>query len=269
MAPNAPLTLDTPQVLGVADPDVDPEGHIPSELLLTGIDVVVPVWPNPTPTDKEDEPDTLIVIFEQVGQPRVEISNDYAPSEIEPEFIIHIGPEYLTVNGVGELKYEVYIYAGNPAYSSSRQLTIDHTVVPINLEEAEFEHANKRGYLNCETDPPLWDGVTVRIPPLTAFNVGDRCEVVWQGYLSSNGSGPPIVGTEKTIIRQALSAEDIREGFLLLIEPYETHIKPMVDDASATVVYSIYRGTKLVGRSKIALARIDRIIPGEELPCGP
>lgn len=267
MAPNTPLTLPTPKVLGVADADVDPEGHIPSNLLLTGIDVVVPVWPNPT--QDENEPDTLKVIFRQVGQPLVEVENVYIPVDIEPEFIIHIGPEYLRVDGVGELKYEVYNFACNPAFSFPRQLTIDHTVVPFDLEEARFEHATKSGYLNCQTNPPLWEGVTVRIPPLTAFHVGDRCEVVWQGYLSPNGSGPPIVGTEKTIVRQALSAEDIREGFLLLIEPYETHIKPMVDDASATVVYSIYRGTKLVGRSKIGWVRIDRMIAGQELPCGP
>jgi hypothetical protein len=43
----------------------------------------------------------------------------------------------------------------------------------------------------------------------------------------------------------------------------------MVKKSSATLVYEIYRGARLVGESKTALAKIDRIIPGDDLPCGP
>lgn len=264
MALNKPLTFDAPKVLGVADPVVDPEGQIPNDLLLKGIDVVVPLWPEPA--KDPGERDILTVFFEQPGEPLVTIQNTYYPDDMKPEFIIHIGPEYLRINGVGELWYGILNSADNPSNSFPRRLTIDHAG---DLEEADFEHATKWGYLNCETDPPLWEGVTVNIPALAGFNVGDRCEVRWRGFSTLNGSGTEFISAKKTVIRPALSEQDIREGFSLVIEPYETHIKPMVKNASATVVYSVYRGAKRVGKSKTAVVKIDRIKPGEEFPCEP
>jgi len=267
MAPNKPLEFDAPRVVGVADPDIDPAGYIPFELLLSGIEVVVPLWDEPA--QESGERDILTICFEQLGQPQVRVENIYEPADMQPEFIIPIGPEHLTRDGVGELWYELLDSADNPSNSRRRNLTIDHTPVPANLPEAEFEHANLHGYLNCGTVPPLWHGVTIRIPPLTGFYAGDRCEVTWRGYLSLNDSGPEVTSARKIITRPTLSEQDIREGFLLVVEPYDTHIKPMVRNASATVVYRIYRGTKLVGMSKTAGVKIDRILPGEELPCGP
>ncbi|MHC8377398.1 hypothetical protein ACYZT3_15660 [Pseudomonas sp. MDT1-16] len=264
MALNKPLTFDAPKILGVADPDVDPEGHIPIELLLKGIDVVVPLWPEPA--KDPGERDILTVSFEQPGEPLVSIQNTYEPDDMKPEFIIHLSPEYLKINDVGALWYEVHNIADNPSNSFPRRLTIDH---PGTLEEADFVHATKWGYLNCDTVPPLWDGVTVNIPALAGFNVGDRCEVLWRGFSTLNGSGSEFISAKKTVIRPALSEQDIHEGFSVVIEPYETHIKPMVKNASATVVYTVYRDAKRVGKSKTATVKIDRIEPGEEFPCEP
>ncbi|WP_454868302.1 hypothetical protein [Pseudomonas farris] len=265
MEPNKPLTFDAPKVIGVADDDS--EGHIPLELLLTGIDVVVPLWPEPA--KDPGERDVLKVRFEQFGQLPVNIEKTYLPADMKPEFIIHIAPEYLQNNGVGELWYELRDSADNPSFSFRRKLTINHTPVPSDLEEANFPHVNDEGYLNCSTKPPLWEGVTVKIPALLGFNVGDRCEVLWRGYSSLNGSGPELVEARKTVIRPALSDSDIQNGYFVVIEPYAIHIKPMVDKDSATVEYRVYRGMRLVGISKIALVKIDRVIPGEILPCGP
>lgn len=267
MAPDKPLVFDAPKVNGVADPAVDPEGYIPLPLLLTGIDVVVPLWDEPA--TGPGERDIMTLRFEIPGQRPVRIENTYTPTDIKPEFIIHIGPEHLINDGVGELWYEVLNTADNPSFSLRRRLTIDHTPVPEDLDEATFPHANSWGYLNCSTLPPLWDGVTVNIPALTGFKVGDRCEVLWRGYSSLNGSGPEIPSARKNISHPSLSDQDIREGYALLVEPYDTHIKPMVNKASATIVYSIYRGARLVGYSSAALVKIDRIVPGEELPCEP
>lgn len=267
MAPSKPLTFDAPKVIGVADPDVDPEGYIPLPLLLTGIDAVIPLWDKPA--SKPGERDILTVWFVQPGQPPVKIEKTYEPADMKPEFIIHIGPEYLRNNGQGELWYELLDTADNPSSSLRRRLTIDHTPIKVDLEEADFLHANDSGYLNCSTVPPLWDGVTVIIPKLTGFNVGDRCEALWKGYSSLNGSGPELTDARKNVIRPALSDQDISEGYSLVIEPYGIHIKPMESNASATVEYRVYRGMRLVGISKIALVKIDRIIPGEEFPCEP
>lgn len=267
MAGNKPLIYEAPRVNGVLDADIDPEGHIPLSLLLKGIDVVVPLWPEPAKEPGEE--DTLTICFEQTGQTPVRIPNTYKPEDMRPEFIIRIGPEHLKNNGVGELWYELVNSAENPSESFKRRLTIDHTPVPEDLKEAKFPHANLQGYLNCSTVPPLWEGVTVQIPSLPGFQVGDRCEVLWRCYSSLNASGVEMSRARKRVIRPSLSDQDIREGYSLVIEPYDVHIKSMVNNDSATVVYRVFRGTKLVGSSNVALVKVDRIISGEELPCGP
>ncbi|WNF58293.1 hypothetical protein [Pseudomonas sp. SG20052] len=267
MAPNKPLTFDAPKVEGVEDPDVDPEGYIPLPLLLTGIDVVVPLWDEPA--TKPGERDIMTVRFEQPGQRPVVIENIYTPADMKPEFIIHIGPEHLVNDGVGELWYEVLNTADNPSYSYRRKLTIDHAPVLIDLEEADFLYTDLWGNYNCDTEPPIWLGIHVVIPPLTLFRVGDRCEVTWRGYSTLNGSGVEIVSARWINVRQNLSVTEIREGYPLVVQPYDIHIAPMVKNSSATLVYQVYRGARLVGVSKTALVKIDRIIVGVELPCGP
>lgn len=263
--------FNPPKVNGVADSDIDPAGNIPYELLLTGIDIVVPRWTNYA--SEPGERDILHVCFEQpaLGQDPVRIETMYLPEDMEElEFIIHIGPEHLRNNGPGNLWYEVYDTANNLADSFRRTLTIDHTPVPTDLTVAEFPHA-KDGYINCTTQPPMWEGVTVKIPSLTGFEVevGDVCNIYWSAYLSRNGSGLQITKARKKIEHKISTEEELRNGFVEVVAPYDIHIKPMISNASALVGYEVYRGARQVGKSIVGLVRVDRIIPGEELPCGP
>ncbi|MHC8391986.1 hypothetical protein ACYZTM_29190 [Pseudomonas sp. MDT2-39-1] len=264
---SVPSTFDPPKVIGVADSEDDPEGYIPFELLAEGIDVVVPLWQDPVTIP--GEVDTLRVFFDQPGHPLVKVEKFYGPEDIRPEFIVHIGPEHLRTNGPGNLWYEQTNPVGNPARSFQRTLTVDHTPVNKDLPVATFPHANAYSYLNCSTQPPIWEGVTVKIPPLTGFKAGDRCVVTWRAYATLNGSGIQFRRAFKQITRANLSEQDIREGFLEVVAPYDIHIKPMVINASALVNYRVYRGTRLLGQSKTGLVRVDRIISGEEVPCGP
>ncbi|MGX0890432.1 hypothetical protein AB7M22_002440 [Pseudomonas sp. ADAK2 TE3594] len=259
------MTLNAPKVIGVEDDD--PEGHIPLDRLQTGIDVVIPLWPNPA--KEQGERDILAVCFEQGRLIVLRIEKTYYPADIQPEFVIRIAPEYLQSNGVARLWYGLLNTADNESLSSKRYLTIDHTEIPTDLPEVDFPQTDKEnGYLNCKADPPIWEGVQIKVSALTGFRVGDRCEIEWTGYKSQNGSGDPIGNTYKKIIRQSLSDEDIREGFVEVVEPYIPHIEPMENNASALVTYAVYRGKKLVGKSKVTLVRIDRIVPGDE-SCGP
>jgi hypothetical protein len=253
-----------PKVVGIPDEDIDPDGNIPIPLLLTGIKVIVPLWPQPA--KDPGERDVLTVVLEQAGHAPVRISNTYYPQDMQPEFLILIGPEHLKNNGECLLRYELLDTADNPANSHNRKLTIDHTPVPVDLDEATFTDRNDSGYLNCKTARPFKDGVRVEIPPLRGFRPGDRCEVLWRGYDSLNGSGVEFVRARKLIIRPAISEQDIREGYALVIEPAEIHVKPLVNDDSAIIVYSVYRGAKLVGKSKTAIVKIDRVRPGSD-PC--
>jgi hypothetical protein len=274
MAPTQPLVFASPKVIGVLDADVDPDGHIPYDLLITGIDVVIPLWPEPAVMPGER--DILTVFFEQPGQALVQIVNIYLPADMRPEFIIHIGPEFLRNDGVGELWYELLNSADNPSFSFRRRLTIDHSPVNENLPEAKFPQATFHGYFNCEMILQLKDGAVINIPPLTGFAIGDRCEVVWRGFKSPNGSNPDpenddqeIADAKKEITRTIETDKDLLEGFSVVIAPYDIHVKPMVSNASAVVRYSMYRGTRVLGISKPGLVRIDRKIPGEEEPCEP
>ncbi|WP_223525288.1 hypothetical protein [Pseudomonas sp. A-B-26] len=263
-----PLIFDTPKVIGVYDADVDPEGNIPSELLQTGIDVVIPLWPEPS--TEPDERDILTVYFERTGQVLAPIVNTYYPQDLQPEFIVHLGPEYLRGDGVAELWYELLNSADNHSYSFRRYLTIDHAPIKNDLVEAHFPHATINGYLNCSTVPPLWSGVTVEIAPLgSEYAIGDRIEVEWEGFDSLNGSGAPIANTYKKITKTIQADTELRESFTVVVLPYEVHIKPMIIKSSAIVKYSVYRGGRLKGRAPAGLVRIDRIIPGTDLPCGP
>ncbi|MBL0796435.1 MULTISPECIES: hypothetical protein [Pseudomonas] len=267
MISSGPLDFDPPQVDGVEDPAIDPEGWIPLELLRTGIDVVVPLWKEPA-TDP-GERDILTVNFEQPGQTPVKIQNIYRPEDMRPEFRIHIGPEHLLNDGVGELWYDLLDTADNPSKSQRRNLTIDRTPVAVDLEGAKFLNTDIWGYYHCQTTPPIWEGIHIHVPPLTLFRTGDRCEVTWRGYSSLNGSGPEIVGARWGNVRNSLTDKDIREGYPLLVEPYDVHIEPMERESSATVIYRMFRGSRLVGTSEVALVKIDRILPGQEMPCGP
>ena len=266
MSTTGPLDFKQPSVIGVEDPDIDPDGHIPLELLLTKIEVIVPLWPSYA-TGPEDR-DLLIVCFKQSGQPLVQIENIYKAGDIKPQFIIPIDASHLQVNGVGELWYEVFDSADHPSKSVRRNLTIDHTPIPVDLKQPGFPHKNNQGYLNCDTDPPLWNGVTVSVPALTGFKVGDRVELLWRGYTSLNGSSVEYVRARKRVVRPALSDEDIKGGYLVVIEPYDVHINPMVEKSSAIVRYKVYRGRKLVGVSEKGSVKIDRVRAGKP-PCGP
>lgn len=266
MPPVGPLTYAAPKVIGVLDADIDPDGYVPFELLSLGLDVVVPLWP--FPASAPGERDILIVTFALPGQRPVEIENIYLPADMRPEFIIHIGPEHLQIDGVADLSYKQLDSADNPAYSYHRNLTIDHTPTRNDLPQVKFPHATLTHYLNCETEPPMWDGIQVDIPPLAGFQVGDRCEMVWRVYFNLNVSGNEFVPARKIITRPSISQNDIQNGFSELILPYETHIKPMERDCSARLDYRIYRGARLLGVSELGYVKVDRGQTGDGL-CGP
>jgi hypothetical protein len=265
MPPSEILVYDAPKVVGVADDD--PDGHIPLELLLTGIEVVVPIWPKQSPDGRQD---TLIVYMKRGGAVVFRCEQTYATPIAEREFVIPIGPEYLTADGVVEVSYQTRNYVHNPSNSQVRKLTIDHMPVVRDLKEVTYPQVSFDGYLNCETQPPIWKGIEIAVPPLPAFvRSGDACRVEWIGYLSLNGSGMPIDRTYKLINKSSLTETEINEGFSVVVEPFVPHIEPMIEKASAIATYSIYRGLKLIGTSEKGLVKIDRVVTGEELPCGP
>jgi hypothetical protein len=265
MTPSEPLIYDPPKVHGIDDSD--PEGVIPPELLVTGIEAVVPIWPRQSPDGTRD---TLTVNITRGTTIEFTWSDSYLTPIKELEFIIPIGPEYLLVDGVVELSYETRNFLGNPAPSLPRKLTIDHMPVVRDLTPVEFPAATPHGYLNCSTSPPIWSGIEIKVPPLPVFTqAGDKCVVEWFGYLSPNGSGDPIDRTYKSLTKDPLAEQEIINGYSTVVGPFVPHIEPMINRASAVAHYSIYRGSKLIAVSKQKMVKIDRIVTGEIDPCGP
>ena len=265
MPPSETLIYNPPKVIGVADDD--PEGYIPLDLLQKGIDVIVPIWSYQSPDGRQD---TLIVQMKRNGIEEFLWRQSFVTPISDLEFIIPIGPQYLITDGVVEVSYETRNYLGNPSRSLPRKLTIDHTPIPVDLTEVDFPAADDWGYLNCQSDPPIWTGVEVEVPPLPSFcKVGDECRVEWIGFLSLNGSGPSIGSTHKKINKILLNDLELKNGFSVTVEPFIPHLEPMKNNASAIAIYSIYRGAKLLGVSKKGVVKIDRTIPGDTVPCGP
>jgi len=254
---------DAPEVIGV---DInDPEGQVPIELITKGLEVVVKRWENYP--DKPPRIDRLRVAWEFSGTKTWVFDELVYP--VPPErIIIKIDPGLLTEDGVAYVSYEVLLEDLNVIPSAKRKLTIDS--VPVDLLEPRFPSADSQGYLNCYTDnPPLWNGVRVKVLPDLGFARGDVLIVHWEGYKSLNGSGPPITNTYKQIRKTISTQEELDNGVEVLVEPFVPHIEPMIDDASALSRYSLERNGRIVRKSKIGLVRIDRIIPGWWGVCGP
>ena len=146
MSNQGPLDFKPPSVNGVEDPDLDPDGYIPLDLLLAGIEVVVPLWPSHA--TGPDDRDLLTVYFDQPGQPLIKIENIYKAADIKPQFVIPINASHLQVNGQGKLWYELLDTADHRSKSEPRTLTIDHAPVPMTLTPPGFLYLNLNGYLN-------------------------------------------------------------------------------------------------------------------------
>ncbi|WP_146013108.1 MULTISPECIES: hypothetical protein [unclassified Pseudomonas] len=263
MSNNNILVYDAPKIEGMSDNDV----LIPSDLLKNGMNVVIPVWPQQSPNGQKD---TLNVRLTRNGIEEFKSTTQYTTPITLPEIIIHIGSEYLVNDGDVVLLYDTLNYLNNPHPSLPRPLTIDHTPVPVDLVRPGFPKANIWGEFNCYTQPAIWFGVEVKVPPLPTFSkIGDTCTVEWFGYLSPNASGTVIPGTYKKIDKPILTNQEIALGFSVTVEPYVPHIEPMEKNASAMARYSIYRGSKLIGSSLDGVVKIDRYPAGSNQPCGP
>ncbi|MCR8931469.1 hypothetical protein [Pseudomonas sp. S11A4] len=253
---------DAPEVEGV---DVnDPEGNVPEELLPEGLNVIVERWPNYP--DVPPRVDRLKVAWEFAGVTHWIYDELIYP--VPPEkMVIKIDPSRLTESGVAYVYYEVWFEDLNLDTSFKRKLTIDAS--PVTIAAPKFKGVNERGWLNCTSVPPLWDGVYILIAPDPEFELDDVLVVKWNGYYSRNGYGPPIAGTYKEIRKKIETQEELLNGVEVRVWPFVPHIEPMVDKASALSRCFLERNGAVIRKSQVGLVKIDRVVVGEEEPCGP
>ncbi|WP_177327601.1 hypothetical protein [Pseudomonas sp. URMO17WK12:I12] len=249
----APLSVE-----GIDDSDI--EGYVPLDILRNGTRIAIPYWVNPLNNDE------LWVMTRRGGVEQRLYTEFFSPPQ--PAFLYFaLTPQHLAIDGIEFLSYKVWKGSGGiPDPSPERKLTIDHTV-PLVLAELTFPHATVWGYLNNNTAPPLTSGATVAIPASTGIAVPDDiAKVHWQGYLSLNGSGPPVSNTYGAFDKK-LQQQDIDKGYEQGI-PFDPHIKPLIDNDSALVYWQLLRAGRLIGESRKGLVRIDRVTPGESGPTG-
>lgn len=160
---------------------------------------------------------------------------------------------YTTSNGVNE--------------QDARVTEVDVAIVLIEgLEAPTFPHATLFGYLNCCAVPRLWEGITVRIEGSVHFAAKDRIVMTWQGCDSLNGTHP-IPGVTDTFSK-TLNASEAANGFDIVVLPYETLIEPMIDNASGTAEYELFKVDGGYGRSAQDFVKIIRKMPSGEI-CSP
>ncbi|WP_085657002.1 hypothetical protein [Pseudomonas sp. B11(2017)] len=250
----APLTID-----GVSE--LDPDGHIPRDVLIAGTIGRIPRWPN-FPADPDDFT-ILRVYWRQDGATDEIFTATYTQADDRPEFTFPITPEQMSVDGTAVIYYELEGFNGNLDPSPERKLTIDHELAPT-LRAPEFPDVNFYGYINCSSAPPVWERIRVKILSEPVFLNGDECVLQWQGFDSLNGSPPVLTPVHE--FRRTLSPADVSNGFVIDI-PFDPYVRPMVDNDSALAQYTLFRAGVSFRKSRKGLVKIDRTLPGSP-PCG-
>ncbi|WP_202368098.1 hypothetical protein [Pseudomonas sp. MWU318] len=260
------ITAAPLRVEGVSD--LDPDGRIPLDKLINGTTVIIPRWPRfPGPQQPGDpvEPYTILYLYWLQNGVETELYQErYTFVDDKPEFEFPLTPAMLKDDGVASIRYELEGYDGNPDLSPPRKLTIDHTIAPT-LPAPGFPDVNINGYLTCISKPPVSEKVRVQVNHHPVFRALDVCEVEWQGFASLNGRPPAL--TPLHVFRKELALADARDGFLMDI-PFEPYVRPMFNAHSGVARYTLKRNGVPIAKSGSAVVKIDRIIPGETVPCG-
>lgn len=201
----------------------------------------------------------------------VDISNGDAEGKIVDFSDI---PWSVIIDGGNSDRLQVYYTTDNGVNQQLSDFTpVTVAVVPIlSLTQASFPDANKDLWINCQTVPPMWDHIALKIPPDSRLEEGDAVILSWKGYEGFyNG---PIDGTEDSFLHFLSRDEAKVKGYVFKQDNYEEKIKPIrsanpaSQGSSAQVSYVVLRGTTTIGIARERQVKIDqRYASG--LYCGP
>lgn len=250
---------------------VGADNIFPPEASAQGAKLLIPKWESPS--EQLGKSDLLEVWIVAPGASEEELfySNSFPVPVVFPAFVL-LPAQYLQQAGDVQLKYRVTQGDSENEDTSSPQIFHVIKATPVNLVEPNFPSATLWGYLNCSSQPKLWERVIVHVPAQPGrFAKDDECALNWEGFHSLNGV-TPITGTALRVMKTLTQEEaSSGQGFDLILESdkYEQYVKPMEKNASALASYTLYRNGSALGKSPPALVKIDRVIPGQALPCGP
>lgn len=168
---------------------------------------------------------------------------------------------YTTYNGVNE------------QLSSFTEVFVD-IVEPLLLEVVEFLSADDLMFINCLSDPKMWDHIPMAIPKQDGLKGGDVVVLYYQGYEEFGGLNP-ILGTDDEL-RHLLSDDEAKNGYVFKQYNYAEKIKPVRSPdshsagSSISAEYTVFRNNKIVGGSKkIRYVKIYQRYVGGGNYCGP
>jgi len=168
---------------------------------------------------------------------------------------------YTTFNGVNE----------QIAYFTEVAVNV---IAPLIFTQAQFPSWDRQtSTLNCSSNPPLWDHIPIVVTPNPEFREGDFVILSWIGYTEIWGGGRPIPDTAETLTH-SLTADEAINGYTFKLDNYAEKIAPIKSQdpnstaSSAYAVYTVWRGTRFIGSSRLYYVKIDRRRPSG-LYCGP
>ncbi|MFG0398228.1 hypothetical protein [Pseudomonas putida] len=113
---------------------------------------------------------------------------------------------------------------------------VEVSAIDMTADDLEFLGLTDRLWLSCQSlwdpdDPSAAPAIRVQVPPCSRFNVPPNTTMTlnWVVY-DQIVDGNLIDGVEKTWT-VTLNAEQIANGFVTRVEPYDQHIKPIYDAA--------------------------------------
>ncbi|MGF6097467.1 hypothetical protein [Pseudomonas sp. 18175] len=104
------------------------------------------------------------------------------------------------------------------------------------------------GWFNCQSDPPIWEGVRIRINKHPAIKPGDELRLKWVG--TTEFAGGSVIPETVGVFIENWSDTDQQVGFHILTIPYEPNTQPLKNEAGGAAEFNVWRGGVLVGASK-------------------
>ncbi|MBA1292854.1 hypothetical protein G7025_05740 [Pseudomonas lurida] len=157
----------------------------------------------------------------------------------------------------------------NPAFSLVARVGLQTDLPPIMYTRPSFPQAeaHENGYLTCTTQPPIWFGVEVYIPPDANILHGDLITLRFQGYgqYPDVNPDPNIVETLEHYWDGIADAS----GYNFWIRDVERLIRPLKENAGGEASYLVTRAGTDVGRSASRFVQFDRVVPVSPAPPDP
>lgn len=126
-------------------------------------------------------------------------------------------------------------------------------------------HPNR--FMTCSTQPPIWLGVEVFIPPDPNLLDGDLVTLRFQGYGQYPDVNPDPSSVET--LTHFWDAVADAAGYAFWIRDVERVIRPLKESAGGEASYTVSRAGVPIGRSSSRFVPFDRVVPTSPTPPTP